>query len=353
MIANASMMPRSSPVLVSSLSEAILMTVPQAANPSGAAEIGGREVVQFLGRSGLPRQVLKQVWNVANTRQGSSSLNDAEMKVALRLVALAQRQKPVTQSTLTATAFDRLPPPVISGVVLPPAAGSTPQAPGLGSVSSPPPAAGAPGPGSVGSAGAGSGSVGSSADDPSPIQLRKYQQMYSMAGGDSSGLGGRAAVEFMSKSGLGKPILRQIWMKSDVNQDGLLKRGEFCVAMHLIAMCKRGKAIPDTLSPGLAKLATDDGSGPAPTSVGSDGGAAAMLRSAPAPTPAPAAPSPAPAEASPAPAPAPAPAPGKSGSMSLADALSQYSDSLLAKEAPEPEPAPAPAPVPAPAPAAD
>jgi len=288
---------------------------------------------------------------VASRRPGSLSLSHDEMQVALRLVTLAQRGKPPTQASLTSTAFDRMPPPAIQGIEVPLASGA-----GTGTPPAPlPPMQAALTGGSTSSSG--SGSAGADPMNPTSDQITRYRSMYKMAGGDAGGLGGRAAVEFMSKSGLDKGTLRTVWTRSDVNGDGKLTRGEFCVAMHLIQLAKKGIPVPSVLPGVLLEISKEGQDGHlAPAlaqghgSVGASGNETSAQAPAPAPAPVPA------------PAPQPSSATTNSNSMSLADALSAFSDSLLAKEAPEPvtapapacnapEPVTAPAPVPAPAPA--
>ena len=49
------------------------------------------------------------------------------------------------------------------------------------------------------------------------------------------------------ESGLTKPILKQVWTLSDVDQDGALTQDEFLIAMSLVDFVQHGHALPDAL----------------------------------------------------------------------------------------------------------
>ena len=51
----------------------------------------------------------------------------------------------------------------------------------------------------------------------------------------------------MMKSRLPSSVLRRIWALSDIDQDGMLDRDEFAVAMFLIDHKLAGNDLPDTL----------------------------------------------------------------------------------------------------------
>ncbi|CAL1703981.1 unnamed protein product [Somion occarium] len=62
---------------------------------------------------------------------------------------------------------------------------------------------------------------------------------------------GEVAVPFFVQSKLPDDVLAQIWDLSDLNNDGLLTRDGFAVAMHLIQSKLAGKELPPTLPPTL------------------------------------------------------------------------------------------------------
>lgn len=55
----------------------------------------------------------------------------------------------------------------------------------------------------------------------------------------------------MMRSKLPNSVLRRIWALSDIDQDGMLDRDEFAVAMFLIDHKLDGNDIPDSLPPQL------------------------------------------------------------------------------------------------------
>ena len=58
---------------------------------------------------------------------------------------------------------------------------------------------------------------------------------------------GQAAREEMTRSKLPNSVLRRIWNLADIDQDGMLDRDEFAVAMFLIDHKIGGNDIPETL----------------------------------------------------------------------------------------------------------
>ena len=115
----------------------------RAADVAGQGQIGGTDAVQFMTRSQLPMDVLKQIWTVANPPSASSStsnsnnLDPKKFAIVVRLIQLTQNgQKghgPTLQvSPTTATTAAPLRPVFfegVSGVTVPwPASGLPPPA---------------------------------------------------------------------------------------------------------------------------------------------------------------------------------------------------------------------------------
>ncbi len=67
--------------------------------PTGTSKIEGKDAVAFLRRSGLPKDVLKQIWEISAKSNASSLVRD-EFYIALRLVALAQADKEVSERAI-------------------------------------------------------------------------------------------------------------------------------------------------------------------------------------------------------------------------------------------------------------
>ena len=193
----------------------------RAAVPNGSEELGGREAVAFLQRSGLDKSILKAIWSAANLR-GGATLNVREFVIAMRLVALTQTdslpQERVTRDLVIQTAQRYIPFPKIDGVFL---------------QSASPPAA-AP--------------VASGGRYPAitPEDQHKYDTIFVASDTDHDGyMDGRSCVELFIKSGLEKPILSQIWKLSDIDGDTKLDKDEFSVAMHLVVgASKKGRPVP-------------------------------------------------------------------------------------------------------------
>ncbi|KAK7386082.1 hypothetical protein VNO78_32171 [Psophocarpus tetragonolobus] len=103
--------------------------------------ISGTEAVSFFQGSGLPKQVLAQIWAFANQNQ-SGFLGRAEFYNALKLVTVAQSKRELTpemvKAALYGPAASKIPAPQInfSATVAPPASVSAPApAPQIGPVS--------------------------------------------------------------------------------------------------------------------------------------------------------------------------------------------------------------------------
>uniref|UniRef100_A0A1I7X785 Intersectin-1 n=1 Tax=Heterorhabditis bacteriophora TaxID=37862 RepID=A0A1I7X785_HETBA len=89
-----------------------------------------------------------------------------------------------------------------------------------------------------------------------PYQTKlRYSQQFNQLDKQRMGfLSGSAGRSAMGMSGLPTPTLAHIWSLSDVNKDGRLSVDEFCIAMHLIDMCKAGFALPDQTPAELAAI---------------------------------------------------------------------------------------------------
>ena len=81
-----------------------------------------------------------------------------------------------------------------------------------------------------------------------PLPERQmYDQLFREAGATSLDgfVHGRPAVEVMSRSGLPKPALRQIWALCDPKSRGVLYRPHFHLAMRLMALAQNAYIAPD------------------------------------------------------------------------------------------------------------
>lgn len=79
-------------------------------------------------------------------------------------------------------------------------------------------------------------------------QFSYYKKQFSSLTKDSQGhISGLVAKTFFEKSGLEIKYLSNIWKLSDLDQDGALSLSEFCIAMHLVVLCRNQIELPQTL----------------------------------------------------------------------------------------------------------
>ncbi|KND01172.1 uncharacterized protein SPPG_04263 [Spizellomyces punctatus DAOM BR117] len=83
----------------------------------------------------------------------------------------------------------------------------------------------------------------------SPDALARYGELFDQTDTDGDGLiDGEQARSLWLRSGLDNRSLGLIWNLSDLDDDGMLCRREFCIGMFLIDERLRGSAIPESLS---------------------------------------------------------------------------------------------------------
>jgi hypothetical protein len=155
------------------------------AETTGSGLLGGAAAVAFFSKSGLPKPILKEIWNASNLRS-DVALNKFETFVAFRLIQLAQQGHAVSRDALVQTAGLLLPPPRFEGVSVPSPAAASPS-----------PASSA---GSATASGGGSYAI-------SPAEAAKYDALFRNEDTDNDGkITGKQAVELLGKSGLDKPV---------------------------------------------------------------------------------------------------------------------------------------------------
>ncbi|TFK25070.1 hypothetical protein FA15DRAFT_379088 [Coprinopsis marcescibilis] len=88
--------------------------------------------------------------------------------------------------------------------------------------------------------------------DVTPAEQANSDQWFEDLDTDKKGfIEGGVAVPFMLQSGLPGDVLAAVWDLADLNNDGLLTREGFAVAMHLIQKRLTGVELPATLPPSL------------------------------------------------------------------------------------------------------
>ncbi|KAI9314147.1 hypothetical protein BX666DRAFT_505079 [Dichotomocladium elegans] len=169
-----------------------------AANGGKSNVVQGREAVQFFVRSGIPNEILSDIWETAD-RDNLGYLTPETFSIALKLIACAQHGHDVSQ-------------PILSTVVpLPQFEGFNPD---LHPIS----------PNTTGPL-----------DTVSPSDREKYLNIFRAHQPVQGLLDGVKAREIFLKSKLPKDILEQIWNLANVRKSGNLNQTEFVIAMHYIA----------------------------------------------------------------------------------------------------------------------
>jgi hypothetical protein len=94
-------------------------------------------------------------------------------------------------------------------------------------------------------------------------EMVKYRRAFEeLDVGRKKFLSGAQAREFLVKSNLPQTVLAQIWSLADMDRDGQLNLGEFCLAMHFVFMKLRGRelplCVPDTMIAALNSFHSTD-----------------------------------------------------------------------------------------------
>uniref|UniRef100_A0A914WKU6 Uncharacterized protein n=1 Tax=Plectus sambesii TaxID=2011161 RepID=A0A914WKU6_9BILA len=246
--------------------------------------ITGEQARGFFMQSGLPPNILAQIWALADLNK-DGKMDRKEFSIAMHLI-----QKKLHGFTLPTVLPESLkvdPTPAFGAFAAPPAVGvptmpmgvgmgvgagtwsggmMTPMAGGIGA---PPPIGFAPmmggpmpinmamsaSPPRVEMSGGGGRSTTTDWSMPSAVKL-KYSQMFNQLDKNHAGsLTGAHARNVLSQSLLPTQVLAQVWTLADVDKDGRLTGDEFCIAMHLMDMYKAGHTslpatIPQELLPG-------------------------------------------------------------------------------------------------------
>nr|XP_054752972.1 intersectin-1-like isoform X1 [Lytechinus pictus] len=286
--------------------------------------ITGEAARGFFMQSGLPPQVLGQIWTLSDMNS-DGKLDKLEFSIAMYLIK-KKLSKGELPRTLPAS-LKQAPAPAMPGFGVQPMGmvrpmtgfGTMPAGgmPGVGGMSVPAMSAQGMQPGSfntlpnrptpnMGGFGAGSAQQNAlaraTAVQGSPERARsssinadwgvphnsklKFTQMFNTQDRTRSGfLTGAQARNVLVQSGLGQAHLAQIWGLSDVDNDGRLTCEEFCVALHLVDLVKAGKPLPAKLPPDLVPPSYRRGRSSSLTSSGAGG-------APPTPAPAPAMPTP-------------------------------------------------------------
>ena len=183
------------------------------ADPDGHNRVEGAQAVEFFKRSGLPTEVLKNIWVIC-TPEGEGYLDRERFYVALRLISLAQEGKPVSEQAI----FDDIAagiPKFQSNVVV------------------------------------------KDKWEVEAADKEKYTKAFAQISSGKGFLTTEEALEVFRKTQVRPEYLKKIWNLSDPTDSGEFRENQFIVAMHLVTRVKsQSEPVPDELPAALKKIIT-------------------------------------------------------------------------------------------------
>ncbi|KAG2180889.1 hypothetical protein INT43_008469 [Umbelopsis isabellina] len=190
--------------------------------------ITGQEAVKFFAKSGVPSQILAEIWEAVD-KEGRGFLTPESFAMALKLISCAQHGYE-TASPLLSTAVP------------------LPQFEGISITSSPQVAS--PFQTQISESNSNVGAISAAARE-------KYSKMFQMAHPVNGVLTSDAARGIFMKSNLSVDQLALIWNLADTRSSGTLNQTEFIIAMHYIAGTMDGSisTLPSSLPPHVYKSA--------------------------------------------------------------------------------------------------
>ncbi|KAG7202414.1 hypothetical protein KM043_018729 [Ampulex compressa] len=210
-----------SPTQVAGSHTAIYEAYYNQVDPNGYGRIGAMEAARFLKKSQLNDDTLSKIWDMADP-QSRGSLDKSGLFVALKLCALAQSGCDVNMSNINI----ELPPPKMGDIPVVAQKNVVNALPVITSISN-----------------------GDWAIKPS--ERAKYDQLFDSLQPANGYIPGNKVKGVLMDSKLPLDTLGKIWDLADMDQDGMLDRHEFVVAMHLVYKALEKYAIPSVLPPEL------------------------------------------------------------------------------------------------------
>ncbi|XP_076658401.1 epidermal growth factor receptor pathway substrate 15 isoform X2 [Halictus rubicundus] len=210
-----------SPTQVAGSHTAIYEAYYNQVDPNGYGRIGAMEAARFLKKSQLDDDVLSQIWDMADP-QSRGSLDKSGLFVALKLCALAQAGRDINMLNLSM----ELPPPKMGDVPIISQKKIVNSLPVITPISN---------------------------EDWSikPAERAKYDQLFDSLKPKNGYISGNNVKGVLMDSKLPLDTLGKIWELADMDEDGMLDRHEFVVAMHLVYKALEKYAIPSVLPPEL------------------------------------------------------------------------------------------------------
>ncbi|GAN04352.1 hypothetical protein MAM1_0061c03812 [Mucor ambiguus] len=197
--------------------------------------VTGAEAVRFFATSGVPNQILSEIWEAAD-RDKVGYLTPETFSIALKLIACAQHGKEANANVLSTV----VPLPQFDGAVAP--------SPLVSHTSTP-----------LATPSAGAASAAASTPITS-AEREKYANIFKVHQPVNGVLDANTARNVFIKSKLSMETLSQIWYLADVRQSGSLNQTEFIIAMHYIAKLMDGtlSSLPDKLPAAVYQSAQSD-----------------------------------------------------------------------------------------------
>ncbi|KAI9023508.1 hypothetical protein CLU79DRAFT_791530 [Phycomyces nitens] len=181
--------------------------------------ITGQEAVKFFATSGVPHQILSEIWEAAD-KDNLGYLTPETFSIALKLIACAQHGREVSDPIFATP----VPLPQFEGIKLNVAASPVLQK---------------------------KLSVQPSTDTITPAEREKYLSIFQAQNTVGGAMDADTARNILVKSKLPTDILGQIWNLADVRKSGSLNATEFVIAMHYVAKLMDGSltTLPAQLPP--------------------------------------------------------------------------------------------------------
>ncbi|XP_076287155.1 epidermal growth factor receptor pathway substrate 15 isoform X5 [Lasioglossum baleicum] len=210
-----------SPTQVAGSHTAIYEAYYNQVDPNGYGRIGAMEAARFLKKSQLDDDILSQIWDMADP-QSRGSLDKSGLFVALKLCALAQSGRDINMLNLSM----ELPPPKMGDIPIISQKKVVNSLPVIAPISN---------------------------EDWSikPAERAKYDQLFDSLKPKNGYISGNNVKGVLMDSKLPLDTLGKIWELADMDEDGMLDRHEFVVAMHLVYKALEKYAIPSVLPPEL------------------------------------------------------------------------------------------------------
>lgn len=220
-------------------------------DPKGTGLISGLAAKPLLEASGLPLNVLGEVWNLSDA-ENTGFLNQFGFCVAMRLIAHAQQGDEVSIKNANLLA-----PLAKFGTIQVNNTGSGVLKSHLKQNLSPSPQPRIASSNSVSSNTSNASSTNLIVPLLSSVQASNFGAMFDKTTSNKGVLSGNEAKQIFLKARLPIPILENIWNLVDQNENGQLTKPQFIVAMHLIQcfMNKSLAVLPSALSDQLWKVA--------------------------------------------------------------------------------------------------